>query len=159
MADRDTTPTATRAAAPAEKYRGAVIEDMQLPPAFCVPHDAPLSLALEKAYEREFDQLPVLNDNRKPIGYLDVPVLKSKFERGQAGRADPISVHMTHFSVSSKSNPYSVITPDTPLEDLERFFTSKGTDFALVTDRDRKWVLAVATRADLETFVQRRGSL
>jgi hypothetical protein len=28
----------------------------------------------------------VLNDKRKPIGYLDIPVLKKKFENG---RADP----------------------------------------------------------------------
>lgn len=33
-------------------------QDLQLPPAFCVPNTAHLSLALEKAYEREFDQLP-----------------------------------------------------------------------------------------------------
>lgn len=77
MADRETTPTAS--VSNAAKYRGAVVEvcpppppttpyyhvqtlihhqDLQLPPAFCVPQDAPLSLALEKAYEREFDQLP-----------------------------------------------------------------------------------------------------
>jgi hypothetical protein len=31
---------------------------MQLPPAFCLPQNAQLSVALEKAYEREFDQLP-----------------------------------------------------------------------------------------------------
>ena len=34
------------------------LQDLQLPPAFCLPHDAPLRLALEAAYEREFDQLP-----------------------------------------------------------------------------------------------------
>ena len=43
-----------------------------------------------------------------------------------------------------------MITPDTPLEDLEEFFRSKGTEFALVTDLERKWVLAVATKTDLE---------
>lgn len=34
------------------------VQDLQLPPAFCVDYKAPLSIALEKAYEREFDQLP-----------------------------------------------------------------------------------------------------
>ena len=34
------------------------LQDLQLPPAFCLPQDAELSLALEAAYEREFDQLP-----------------------------------------------------------------------------------------------------
>ncbi|KAL1407065.1 hypothetical protein Q8F55_006478 [Vanrija albida] len=155
MTDRDVTPTAPPSGA--AKYRGAVVEDLQLPPAFCLPHDAPLSLALEKAYEREFDQLPVLDDNRKPLGYLDVPFLKREFEAGKVGQADPLSTHTTHFRRSSKSHPYTVITPDTGLEDLEEFFSKNGVEFALVTDVDRKWVLAVATRSDLETFVQRRG--
>ncbi|RSH80010.1 uncharacterized protein EHS24_009681 [Apiotrichum porosum] len=156
MADRETTPTAS--VSNAAKYRGAVVEDLQLPPAFCVPQDAPLSLALEKAYEREFDQLPVLNDNRKPVGYLNVQAMKRKFESGQAAEADPISSHTTHFPMTSKAHPYTVITPDTTLEDLEAFFNSQGVEFALVTDDDRKWVLAVATRSDLETFVKRRGT-
>jgi hypothetical protein len=38
---------------------------------------------------------------------------------------------MTHFPKSSRRHPYSVITPDTPLETLESFFLSNGTDFAL----------------------------
>ena len=61
---------------PADKYRGAVVEDLQLAPAFCLPENAPTTAALEAAYEREFDYLPVLNDERKPIGFLDVSGLK-----------------------------------------------------------------------------------
>ena len=38
---------------------------------------------------------------------------------------------MTHFPRHSKSHPYSVITPDTPLEELEAFFRDKNVDFAL----------------------------
>ena len=33
-------------------------QDLQLPPAFCLPENAPLSHAIAAAYEREFDQLP-----------------------------------------------------------------------------------------------------
>lgn len=33
--------------------------------------------------------------------------------------------------MSSKSHPYTVITPDTPLEELEAFFVGSGVDFAL----------------------------
>ncbi|RSH81508.1 hypothetical protein EHS25_006865 [Saitozyma podzolica] len=155
FSDKDTTPTPSlpRGA----KYRGAVVEDLQLPPAFCLPHDAPISLALEAAYEREFDQLPVLNDRRKPIGYLYIPDLKSKSEKGEAGLEDPLSRHVTHFPLSSKTHPYTIISPMTPLEDLEDFFAARNVDFALVTDDERRWVLAVATKTDLETFVKRRG--
>ncbi|ORY34208.1 hypothetical protein BCR39DRAFT_516758 [Naematelia encephala] len=153
--DKDITPTPSLP--PGVKYRGAVVEDLQLPPAFCLPHDAPLHLAIEAAYEREFDQLPVLNDRRKPIGYLDVQAIKKKFAQGKADESDILSQHTTHFPMSSKTHPYTVITPLTPLEDLEEFFSKNGVEFALVTDPERKWVMAVATKGDLETFVKRRG--
>ena len=32
----------------------------------------------------------VLNDRRKPIGYLDVKAIKSKFEKGEAGLEDQL---------------------------------------------------------------------
>ncbi|WWC66768.1 uncharacterized protein I206_100673 [Kwoniella pini CBS 10737] len=157
MLDKETTPTANVKPDLAAKYRGACVEDLQLPPAFCLSEDAPISHALEAAYEREFDQLPILNDRRRPIGYLYVPTLKQKFEGGSIKEDDPVSRCITHFPLSSKSHPYTVIDPLTPLEELEQFFISAGTDFALVTDVERKWVLAVATKDDLETFVKRRG--
>ena len=72
-----------------------------------------------------------------------------------------------------KGNVYRVITMETPLEELERFFDGEvdvrngasGGDgaagrekqeFAVVTDASRKFVLGVATKADLEEFVRRR---
>lgn len=56
---------------------------------------------------------------------------------------------------------YRVITMGTPLEQLEAFFEGAETggqkqEFAVVTDDDRRFVLGVATRADLEEFVKRR---
>lgn len=46
--------------------------------------------------------------------------------------------HMTHFPKASRRHPYSVITPDTPLETLESFFLTSGTDFALGEFRPKK---------------------
>ena len=60
---------------------------------------------------------------------------------------------------------YRVISMDTPLEELEAFFEGSGSgsgsngvkqDFAVVTDEQRRFVLGVATRDDLEEFVKRR---
>lgn len=56
---------------------------------------------------------------------------------------------------------YKVITMETPLEELEAFFEGRETggqkqDFAVITDAGRRFVLGVATRADLEEFVKRR---
>ena len=50
---------------------------------------------------------------------------------------------------------------DTPLEELEAFFNggvngNGPQDFAVVTDVNRRFVLGVATKADLEEFVKRR---
>ncbi|ODN76169.1 hypothetical protein, variant [Cryptococcus amylolentus CBS 6039] len=150
--DKDTTPRPA-----ARDYRGACVEDLQLSPAFCLPQDAIVLNALETAYEREFDHLPILNHKRKPIGYLDIPSLKQKLSAGAVTEHDPVSKLTNYFTISNPSNPYTVISPLTPLEELELFFEKRAVDFALVTDGERKWVLGVATKDDLETFAKRRG--
>jgi hypothetical protein len=80
---------------------------------------------------------------------LYIPDLKSKFEKGEAGLEDPLcgysslrpsilahlipptARHVTHFPLSSKTHPYTIISPMTPLEDLEDFFAARNVDFAL----------------------------
>ncbi|KAH7100067.1 hypothetical protein BKA62DRAFT_620594 [Auriculariales sp. MPI-PUGE-AT-0066] len=138
-----------------DKYRGAVVEDLQLPPAFALPEHEPILRAIDLAYERDFSFIPVLSRTRKPIGYIDVASLKSKFESGNTNPDDTIRSHMTRFDLSRKRADYTVITPMTGLADLEAFLLHAL--FALVTDDQRKFVLAVATSQDLENFVQRRG--
>ena len=78
-----------------------------------------------------------------------------------------------------RSNGYILITPASPLLDLEEFLGDhlfalgtvssrptlihvnenfdKSCCRCLVTDSSRKFVLAVATRQDLDNFVTRRG--
>lgn len=50
---------------------------------------------------------------------------------------------------------------DTGLGELEGFFEGEGgggrQEFAVITDGERRFVLGVATRGDLEEFVRRRG--
>jgi hypothetical protein len=69
----------------------------------------------------------------------------------------------------SQAHPYTVITPETPLEALEEFLKTEifalgqstphlksvklVHSMRLVTDYDRKFVLAVATRQDLEVWI------
>ncbi|KAF7797040.1 hypothetical protein EIP86_008232 [Pleurotus ostreatoroseus] len=181
-----TQPLASTGMFAGDKYRGAVVEvnsssslpacsnadiafiaqDLQLPPAFALPADEALSRAIELAYERDFSQIPVLDHTRKPIGYLDVPALKTKWEAGEANPVrtvlpinDKVLVYMTKFR-RSRSQPYTVITPSTPLAELEQFLHANL--FAIVTDWGRKFVLAVATQQDLDrinsqNFVKRRG--
>ncbi|KAI9507249.1 hypothetical protein F5148DRAFT_1206449 [Russula earlei] len=141
---------------PPEKYRGAVVEDLQLPPAFCFPRTELIAHAIELAYDRDFSHIPVLGKRRNLLGYVEVATLKKKWEAGEVNPTDKISACMTKFNRSPRTNPYTVITPDTPLADLESFL--KSNVFALITDYERKFVLGVATSQDLEAFVSRRGS-
>lgn len=75
---------------------------------------------------------------------------------------DPLSRAMVRFQ--RRGRRYTVITLATPLEELEAFFEGVGDgdgggqkqDFAVVTDEARRFVLGVATKADLEEFVKRR---
>jgi len=130
------------------------VEDLQLSPAFCLPADESISRAIDLAFDRDFSHIPVLTKEKKPLGYIDVTALKEKFQAGEANPDDLVSKHMTKFN-RSKEQPYTTITPATPLDELETFLRSNI--FAIVTDYDRKFVLGVVTLHDLETFVKRRG--
>ncbi|KAG8722138.1 hypothetical protein FRC08_006587 [Ceratobasidium sp. 394] len=137
------------------KYRGAVVEDLQLPPAFALSQSERVEKAVQLAYDRDFSFIPVLDTRRKPVGYIDVGSLKSKWEAGTANPSDTLGDFMTKFKRGT-GVPYSVITPETSLEELEEFLAKN--DFAIVTDPDRKFVLALATKDDLTNFVTRRGA-
>ncbi|CAE6483836.1 unnamed protein product [Rhizoctonia solani] len=102
--------------------------------------------AIELAYDRDFSYIPVLDSRRKPVGYINVADLKTKWEAGSANPSDLISNYMTKFARGTGVE-YTVITPETPLEELEAFLET--TDFAIVTDWNRKFVLGVATKDDL----------
>jgi hypothetical protein len=90
---------------------------------------------------------------------------------GKVSESDPVKAAMQRFD-RKRTNVYTIITMDTPLEELERFFKGEpmtpregkvnataGTgkqDFAIVTDPTRKFVLGVVTEGDLQEFVRRR---
>ena len=60
---------------------------------------------------------------------------------------DKVETYMTKFKRTA-ATPYTIITPSTPLAELEEFL--KRNIFAIVTDWDRKFVLGVVTSQDLE---------
>jgi len=137
-------------------YRGASVEDMQLPPAFALSKNQQVINAIELAYDREFSYIPILDKNRRPLGYVDVAALKKAWEADEIDANDQVINLTTKFDRSrTRARQYQVITPDTPLEILEEFLQTN--EFALVTDAERKFVLAIATAQDLENFVTRRG--
>ncbi|KAH0560030.1 hypothetical protein GP486_003452 [Trichoglossum hirsutum] len=144
----------------ADKYRGAAVEDLDPPPALSTKPSDSIADALLWAYERDYTHLTVIsNHTRALLGYLSIPRLKQLLKDGHVKESDPVSKAMQRFRRSGRS--YKVIAMDTPLEELEDFFNrgvdgSGPQDFAVVTDGGRRYVLGVATKADLEEFVKRR---
>lgn len=116
------------------------------------------------AFERDYTHLTVISpSNRALLGYLSIPRLKDLLAAGKIQEHDAVAQAMTKFQ--RKGKKYTVITMDTPLEDLEAFFEGTldggpGTEqgFAVVTDAERKFVLGVSTKEDLDEFVKRRPS-
>ncbi|MCJ1272733.1 hypothetical protein MMC21_000520 [Puttea exsequens] len=144
----------------AHKYRGAVVEDLDPPPALSATPTTIISDALMRAYEHDYTHLTVISEsNRALLGYLNIPRLKEMLAKKTILDSDPVEKAMQKFRRRGKV--YKVITMDTPLEELEAFFEGvdadgQKQDFAVVTDAGRRFVLGVATRGDLEEFVKRR---
>ncbi|KAI1437639.1 hypothetical protein GGR50DRAFT_692154 [Xylaria sp. CBS 124048] len=143
------------------RYRGATVQDLEPPAALSLNPSDPISLALVSAFERDYTHLTVVDSKtRALLGYITIPTLQARLDSGAVKPDDPLSKAMVRFQ--RKGRQYTVITPETPLEDLEAFFEGAGDahghkqDFAVVTDEDRRFVLGVATKADLEEFVKRR---
>ena len=137
----------------------ATVEDLDPPPALSAHPTDSISYALINAYERDYTHLTVISeDTRALLGYLNIPRLKQLLKSGAVKDTDYVEMAMQKFRRRGKV--YKVITMDTPLEELEAFF-SRGVDggkqdFAVVTDGSRRWGLGGATRGDLEDFVKRR---
>ncbi|KAF2674342.1 hypothetical protein BT63DRAFT_7997 [Microthyrium microscopicum] len=147
------------ASAWADKYRGATVEDLDPPQALSTNPHEPIAHALMVAFERDYTHLTVVSsENRALLGYLSIPRLKQMLKEGKVTESDNVKNAMLKFR---RGKVYKVITMDTPLEELEAFFEGGEDglgkqDFAVVTDYTRRFVLGVATRADLEEFVKRR---
>ncbi|KAL7628747.1 hypothetical protein AAE478_000262 [Parahypoxylon ruwenzoriense] len=141
------------------RYRGATVQDLEPPAALSLNPSDPISLALLAAFERDYTHLTVVDaETRALLGYIAIPALQAQLDAGRVRPEDPVSKAMARFERRGKK--YRVITLATPLEELEEFFeggdAGQKQEFAVVTDEDRRFVLGVATRSDLEEFVKRR---
>lgn len=139
----------------------ATVEDLDPPPALSVKPTDPISWALMSGLERDYTHLTVTaQENRALLGYISIPRLQELLKEGKVKDSDPVEAAMHKFQ--RRGRRYKVITTETPLEELEEFFSggvdgSGKQEFAVVTDASRKFVLGVATSADLESFIKRRA--
>ncbi|RKP11082.1 tryptophan synthase beta subunit-like PLP-dependent enzyme [Thamnocephalis sphaerospora] len=138
-----------------EKYRGASVEDLQLPAAVTVRGSSSVADALDIMIEREFSQLPVIDTHRKMIGFVYDADLRASVDGNRATAGEPVERYMHRFHTGrGERRLYQVITPDTSLAELARFFEKHSAAF--VTDADRRWCLAVVTKHDLIRFMTSR---
>ncbi|KAI8138901.1 tryptophan synthase beta subunit-like PLP-dependent enzyme [Fennellomyces sp. T-0311] len=139
-----------------DRYRAASVEDLQLPAAVTIPPTAPVSYALDVMLEREFSQLPVIRtDNKKLVGYVSLTSLQEQLEHQTIQAKTTVEQCMYTFKKKgAPTSKYQIITPDTSLADLAKFFDKNS--FAVITDDNRKWCLGVATKYDLISFLHRR---
>ncbi|PWA02234.1 hypothetical protein BB558_001625 [Smittium angustum] len=142
-----------------DQYRAASIEDLQLPAAVAIHESSPLSYALELMMERDFSQVPVTTANRKLVGFISKTHIENLLVSGEASPESPITDYMHKFVDTSVKglgkSSYKLITPETPLVDLAKFFESHSVAF--VTDTSRRFCLGVVTKNDLLQFIERRG--
>lgn len=108
-------------------YRGAVVEDLDLQPALTVYASDPIDKVLVAAYEREFSQVPVLNNEqaKKIIGYINADTLLKQ----KSVSTNKTSVIDWTIRFKSRTNDFIVISPTTPLEELDVFLQSN--EFAI----------------------------
>lgn len=102
------------------RYRAASVEDLQLPAAVTISPSASVSHALDLMLEREYSQLPVIQ-NRKLVGYVSLSSLQDHLENGKVQLNDKVETHMYSFKKKmpgGAAHKYQVITPDTSLADL-----------------------------------------
>lgn len=139
------------------RYRAASVEDLQLPAAVTIAPTSTVGYALDLMLEREYSQLPVIKpENRKLVGYVSLNALQDSLTRNSVHLNSTVSSYMFSFKKET-NNKYQVITPDTSLADLAKFFEKNS--FAVITDVNRKWCLGVATKYDLISFLHRRQFL
>lgn len=141
-------------------FRGATVEDLDPLPALTIHPSTSLAEAFDLSYERSYSYLPVVSSKTKSLlGYLTAEQLEKEASKQNVDATQKtVKEYYTKFQKARDAlgkSRFQVITPDTPLEQLEAFFNS-GQGFAVITDETRKFVLGVATKEDLDRFIKHR---
>jgi len=145
FADESIIPTPTQEA---RKFQGATVRDLRLSTPITINSNEPIGKAVDIMKRRGFDQIPVVNEKKNPIGLLTLGNLLSKLTQKRAVATDPVSQIMFHFSTGRH---FEEITPDTPLANLKNFFEKNSV--ALVTNANSKVIVGVCTQIDLLNYL------
>jgi len=99
-----------------------------------------------------FDQVPVVDANKKMVGLVTTGNLLSKVSKGRADPNEFITKVMYCFNVKRS---FKEITLDTKLSDLERFFEKASAAFVTVREGPENIpvVKKVVTKVDLLQYL------
>ncbi|KAI5965301.1 uncharacterized protein KGF55_001521 [Candida pseudojiufengensis] len=166
-------------------YRGATIEDLDLPPAISINPSTSIKDAIQIGFEYDFTYLPIIHEiNKKLLGILNLDEINNNTS---INPNDKVLKYMFWFSKTTqkkyeqslKSNSstnsntalkstiikpntgkrYTVLTPFSPLEDLANFFNRENNYFAIITNDNGNFVYGVITVDDLIKYEKRRFKL
>lgn len=133
-----------------ENYGDFTIADLKLPPAITVGSTATCESVLEILNKSGFDQVPVVDGDKKVVGVVTVGHMLSKITKKLAKASDPVTVVMFQFNTK---RPFVEITPQTKLSDVVAFFEKNSS--AVVTEKGSNAVKHVVTKVDLVKFIMK----
>eukprot|EP00158_Paraphelidium_tribonemae_P003664 Partr_v1_DN26286_c0_g1_i6_m48682 putative Cystathionine beta-synthase len=132
---------------------------MDLSPVVTLSASSTVQEAIQVMMQREFDQLPIVNDDRRMTGFVTIGMLEQALATNPESASHPLSHYMHSWnkkkSESKHGHDYVIITMETELDALSRFFEKHPVAF--VTDQSGKWILGVCTKYDLMKFLSRIG--
>ncbi|PVU96038.1 hypothetical protein BB561_001423 [Smittium simulii] len=155
-----------------DRYRAASVEDLQLSAAISIQESSNLGSVLNLMVENDFSHVPVTTTSKKLVGYISKSAVETLLSLNCAALSDLVGLHMHSFtkkpnktinltldssrnvSPKPKSAKYTIITPETPLSELAKFFDHHNVAF--VTDISCKFCLGVVTKNDLMQFIEKR---
>ncbi|TPX50144.1 hypothetical protein SeMB42_g00154 [Synchytrium endobioticum] len=137
-----------------EKYRGASVEDLQLPAAVSIMETQSIAEARDIMIQRDFSYMPVISSKRKMVGFVSLGSIEAHLAARDINKSQSVS---TVAFRTKREKEFKLITPSTPLVELDSFFVSHPAAF--VTDEEGMFPLAVCTKFDLINFLSRRGSM
>jgi len=103
-----------------------------------------------------FDQVPVTDEHKKMIGLVTTGNLLSRVAKGRAKPSDPVTKAMFKFNTKK---PFTEITPETRLADLQKFFEKNSAAFVTVREGGEPVVKKVVTKVDLLSHLMKKTNV
>ncbi|KAF7729310.1 hypothetical protein EC973_004566 [Apophysomyces ossiformis] len=133
-------------------FGGATVGDLGLKKAISITDTTSCKEAIELMQKNGFDQLPVTKDNHLK-GLITIGHALARITSGRAKPSSQVSDIMFHFNVHGHQK-FQIITVDTPLDQLTRFFEHNSS--AVVTSDDGQELKHVVTKVDLLSYLVKK---